>query len=148
MDILKTATEWAKAEAFSTSFFILFGVMFLAAGIGFWQLGKTVLAKAYIIPTLAAGILLLAIGVGLFLSNNSRVRNFPAEYNKDPSAFVQSEIARVEKTMAEYQTIAFRVFPAVIAIAAFLIIFYRQAYLEGYQYHNHCNVSGCFTHRQ
>jgi uncharacterized membrane protein len=123
MDILKTATEWAKAEAFSTSFFILFGVMFLAACVGFWQLGKTVLAKAYIFPTLVAGILLLTIGLGLFISNNSRAKSFPAEYSKDASAFVQSEITRVEKTMEEYQTIAFKVFPAIIAVAALLIIF-------------------------
>ena len=45
MEILKTATDWAKAEVFSTTFFILFGIGFVAASIGFWQLGKTDLAK-------------------------------------------------------------------------------------------------------
>lgn len=51
MDILKLATDWAKAEVFSTSFFIVFAVVFLIASLGFWQLGKTDLARAYIFPT-------------------------------------------------------------------------------------------------
>ena len=29
MDILKASTDWAKAELFSTPFFILFGVLFM-----------------------------------------------------------------------------------------------------------------------
>ncbi len=123
MDILKTALDWAKAEAFSTSFFILFGIMFVAASIGFWQLGKTDIARAYIFPTLVAGILLLTIGTGLFISNNSRMKSFPALYNKDATAFVQSELQRVEKTMDEYQTVALKVFPVIIAVAALMIVF-------------------------
>ena len=65
MELLKLATEWAKAEVFSTRFFILFGLLFIAASFGFLKLGKTDLAKAYIIPMLIAGILLLIIGVHL-----------------------------------------------------------------------------------
>ena len=71
MDILKTATDWAKAEIFSSSFFIVFGALFVAVSIGFWQLGKTDLAKAYVIPTLVAGVLLMIIGLGLFFNNLS-----------------------------------------------------------------------------
>ena len=66
MELLKLATEWAKAEVFSTRFFIFFAILFLIASIGFWQLGKTDLAKAYIYPTLVAGLLLMTIGLGLF----------------------------------------------------------------------------------
>lgn len=62
MDILKMATDWAKGEIFSSAFFIIAGVLFVAASIGFWQLGKTDMAKAYIIPTLVAGALLMIIG--------------------------------------------------------------------------------------
>ncbi|MGP6086327.1 hypothetical protein [Antarctobacter jejuensis] len=65
MDILKTATDWAKAEVFSSSFFILFGAAFLVASFGFWHMGKTDMAKAYVIPTLVAGGLLLILGGGL-----------------------------------------------------------------------------------
>ena len=89
MEILKAATDWAKAEVFSTPFFILFGVLFLLASIGFWQLGKTDMARAYIIPTLVAGTLLLAIGLGLFVSNKSRIASFPNAYNSNAAAFVE-----------------------------------------------------------
>ena len=123
MDILKMATDWAKAEVFSTQFFILFGILFVLATIGFWQLGKTEMAKAFVFPTLVAGILLLIIGVGLFFSNKSRLANFPKAHERDASAFVESEIVRAEKTMAEYQTIVFKIIPLIIVVASLLIIF-------------------------
>lgn len=122
MDILKLATDWAKAEVFSTRFFILFAILFLTASFGFWQLGKTDLAKAYIIPTLVAGLLLLTIGLGLFFTNKSRITQFETAYNKDASAFVASEIARAESTLKEY-TVVFKVVPLIIIVAALLIIF-------------------------
>jgi predicted membrane channel-forming protein YqfA (hemolysin III family) len=99
MEILKIATEWAKAEVFSTRFFILFAILFLIASIGFWQMGKTDLAKAYIIPTLVAGILLLIIGSGLNYTNIQRVKQFEKAFNTDASAFYQSEIERSESTL-------------------------------------------------
>lgn len=123
MEILKAATEWAKAEVFSSMFFILFGVLFVLATIGFWQLGKTDIARAFVFPTLIAGMLLLAVGLGLFFTNKSRLANFPTAYNSDPSAFVQSEITRTEKTMAEYQNIVFKIIPIIIVVAALLIVF-------------------------
>ncbi|GEQ86052.1 hypothetical protein ULMS_15600 [Patiriisocius marinistellae] len=123
MDILKTATDWAKAELFSTPFFILFGLVFISVSIGFWQLGKTDIAKAYIIPTLVAGVMLLIIGLGLFFTNKSRITEFETAYNKDASAFVTAEIARADSTLKEYKTIVFKVIPIIIIVAALLIIF-------------------------
>lgn len=123
MDILRTATDWAKAEVFSTSFFIVFGVVFVLASIGFWQLAKTDMAKAYIIPTLVAGSLLLIIGLGLFFTNKSRITQFETAYNNDATAFVESEVARVESTLKEYQTIVFKAIPFIIVVAALLIVF-------------------------
>jgi hypothetical protein len=123
MDILKTAIDWAKAEVFSTSFFIVFGVIFVLASIGFWQLAKTDMAKAYIIPTLVAGSLLLIIGLGLFFTNKSRITQFETAYNNDATAFAESEIARVESTLKEYQTIVFKAIPFIIVVAALLIVF-------------------------
>ena len=75
---------------FSTRFFILFAIGFLIASVGFWQLGKTDLAKVYIIPTLVAGILLLIIGSGLNHTNIQRVKQFERDFNTDASAFYQS----------------------------------------------------------
>lgn len=123
MDILKAATDWAKAELFSTPFFVLFGIVFMAASFGFWQLGKTEVARAYIVPTLVAGVLLLTIGLGLFFTNKSRITAFENAYNNDAPAFVASEMARAESTLKEYQTIVFKAIPILIIIAALLIIF-------------------------
>ena len=121
MELLKLATEWAKAEIFSTRFFIFFAIGFLIASAGFWQLGKTDLAKAYIIPTLVAGVLLLIIGSGLNYTNIQRVKQFKKDFNTDASAFYQSEIERSEGTLKEY-TIVFKVIPILIIIAALLIL--------------------------
>lgn len=123
MEILKTAIAWAKAEVFSSTFFILFGVLFMLATIGFWQLGKTDMAKAFVFPTLVAGILLLITGLGLFFTNQPRITTFPTAYNDNASAFIKSEIVRAEKSMVEYQTIVFRIVPLMIIVAALLIIF-------------------------
>ncbi|SDX84078.1 hypothetical protein SAMN05444411_11070 [Lutibacter oricola] len=123
MDILKTATNWAKAELFSTPFFILFGIGFVAASIGFWQLGKTDIAKAYIFPTLLAGLLLITIGLGLFFTNKSRIAQFETAHHTNAEAFVKSEIIRADKTLKEYKTIVFKAIPLIIIIAAMFIIF-------------------------
>lgn len=123
MDILKTAIDWAKAELFSTPFFILFGVAFIGASIRFRQLGRTDVAKAYIIPTLVAGVLIIIIGTGLFANNKSRVNNFESQYNKDPDAFVVAEIQRTDDTLKEYQTVVFKIIPLIIIAVALLIIF-------------------------
>ena len=123
MDILKSATDWAKSEIFSTQFFILFGIVFVLASIGFWQLGKSDIAKAYIIPTLVAGVLLMIIGFGLFFTNKSRITQFETAYNSDKVAFVASELERAEATLKEYQNIVFTAIPIIIAICAIVLIF-------------------------
>ncbi|MEL7146844.1 MAG: hypothetical protein AAFO69_10780 [Bacteroidota bacterium] len=123
MDILKIAVEWAKAEVFSARFFILAGVAFLLVTIGFWQLGKTEVAKAFIIPTLVAGLLLLTVGLGIFFTNKSRISSFETDYLKNPTAFVQSEIKRTEKSLGEFRTIVFKVIPFIIVACALLIVF-------------------------
>jgi len=122
MEILKLATEWAKAEVFSTRFFILFALFFFIASSGFWQLGKTELAKAYVIPTLVAGILLLIIGVGLVYANTQRISEFEMAYHEDKKAFIASEFNRIDRTLKEYQTIVFKAIPMIMMIAALLII--------------------------
>ncbi len=125
MDILKAATDWVKAELFSTPFFILFGLLFVLASIGFWQFGKTEMARAYISPTLVAGVLLMIIGFGLFFTNKSRLANFPIAYESDASAFVESELARAKGTLKEYRTIVFTAIPLIIAACAIGIMFFN-----------------------
>ncbi len=122
MEILKVATEWAKAEVFSTRFFILAGFIFVSIGFGFWQLGKTDLARAYIIPFFVAGALLLTIGLGLFYTNKSRISSFAEHHKQDPSAFVESELVRAEGTLKEY-SIVLKVVPMLIIVAALIVMF-------------------------
>ena len=122
MDILKSALEWTRAEIFSSTFFIVFGIVFVVASIGFWQLGKTEMARAFIWPTLVAGVLLLIIGIGLVAVNNSRLSSFATAYETDPTEFVQSEIARTERTIGEYQTVVFKAIPIIIIVAALMIL--------------------------
>ena len=122
MDILKTATDWARAEAFSSAFFMLFGVLFLFSSISLWHFGKTEISKSYIIPTLIVGCLLLVIGGGLFTNNIMRLKKFEHTYSNDKQAFVESELTRTEKTVREYKTVL-KVVPAIIILCALLIIF-------------------------
>jgi sulfite exporter TauE/SafE len=123
MDILKASTDWAKAELLSTPFFVLAGLVFLAISLGFWQVGKTDLAKAYVIPTLVAGTLLVVIGLGLFFTNKSRISQFEKAYEKDPVAFVASELDRASATLTEYKNIVFTGIPIIIVICALLLFF-------------------------
>lgn len=123
MEILKTATDWAKTEVFSTSFFIFFGAIFILASAGFWQYGKTDIAKAYIIPTLVAGVLLLVIGLGLTFTNVSRIAAFETAYQNDHLRFIESEISRAERTLKEYKNIVFTAIPLIIAACALAIAF-------------------------
>lgn len=123
MDILKIATDWAKDELISTSFFILVGIVFVAISFGFWQFGKTELAKAYIIPILVAGIFLMTVGFGLFFTNKGRVVQFEKAYNVSKTEFVQSEIERVEATLKEYKNIVFTAIPIIIVACALILFF-------------------------
>lgn len=123
MDILNASTDWAKAELFSTPFFVLFGLAFIAAGVGFWQLGTTDIARAYIIPTVVAGGLLTIIGLGLFYTNKARIPQFEKAYQEDPVAFVATEIERAESTVKEYKNVVFTAIPLIIAGCALVLVF-------------------------
>lgn len=123
MEILKISIDWAKDEVFSSKFFILFGILFLLAAIGYWQLGKTTTAKAFVLPLFVTGLLILAGGVGLFITNKKRVTSFETYYKADPKAFVKSEIIRTKKSLNDYKTIIFKIIPLIIILAALIIIF-------------------------
>lgn len=123
MDILTAAIDWAKAELVSTPFFILFGILFIVASWWFWQRWKTDLARAYIVPTLVAWILLTIIGCGLFFTNKMRVSQFQTAYHADEGSFLSAEIERTESTLKEYTNVVFTAIPIIIAICAIVIAF-------------------------
>jgi hypothetical protein len=91
----KIGNRVGKSGSIFNPFFILFALLFLIASVGFWQLGKTDLARAYIIPTLVAGLLLMIIGVGLVYTNTNRVTEFETAYHQDATAFIASEFDRI-----------------------------------------------------
>ena len=124
MDILKIATDWAKAELVSTSFFMLVGIIFLMISFGFWQIGRTDLARAYVIPVLVAGIFLMTVGVGLFYTNKSRISQFKTDFKNNHITFVQSELDRVDRTIKEYKTVVFTAIPLIILVCALMIFIF------------------------
>ena len=126
MELLKLASACAKAEVFSSKFFILFGVLFLLSSYGFWQLGKTDLAKAFISPLCICGILLLLIGGGLTYTNLSREKEFPVAYEEDAAVFLQMEIARADKTIKEFELVVLTIIPAIIAVLSLVFIFFEN----------------------
>lgn len=121
MDILKASTEWAKAELLSNGVFILAGVLFVAVSFSVSQMGKTDMARAFVIPTLVAGVLLLVLGGGLFYGTWKSLAGFEAAFAQEPSAFVSAEIERVDSTLAQYAVAAFKVMPAIILVCAALL---------------------------
>lgn len=123
MEIIKAATEWAKAEIISSIFFMLFGLIYILVSVGLWKLGSTTLAKALILPLLIAGGLLLSAGVSFYLSNKSKLNNFETEFKADSSSVIKAEILRTESTMKTYKNVALKVFPAIIILAILISFF-------------------------
>ena len=122
MEIIKLSTEWAKAEVFSAKMVGVLSLLVFMAALGFWQLGKTPMAKAFPWPLLVAGLLLLAVAAGLYFANKPRIVQFEAAFKNDSAAFVQNEIARTEKSKHDL-ALVFKVLPAIIIAAALFILF-------------------------
>lgn len=123
MEIIKAASDWAKAEIVSSMFFMLFGLIYLLASFGLWQWGNAPLAKALVIPMLIAGGLLLSAGGSFYFSNKSRLANFETSYKANPATFIASEVERTAQTVKTYENVALKVFPGIIAVAALLLFF-------------------------
>jgi len=122
MDILKLSIDWAKAEVFSSKISLLLSLLLFLVALGFWQLGKTAMAKAFVWPILVAGVLLVAVAAGLYFSNKPRITQFETAYNTDAKAFVQTETERTAKSQNNL-ALVFKVLPLIIVAAALLIVF-------------------------
>ncbi|MDB5150158.1 MAG: hypothetical protein JWQ57_4178 [Mucilaginibacter sp.] len=122
MDILKLSTDWVKAEVFSAKITLLLSLLFFLTALGFWQLGKTAMAKAFVWPMLVAGILIAAVSAGLYFANKSRATQFKKAFNTDAKAFIQMETTRTAKSQNEL-TLVFKALPIVIIAAALLVMF-------------------------
>ena len=127
MDVIKTSTDWARAELFSAKVIWLFSVIVILSAAAFNYWGRTLTAKAFVIPLVVAGIFLVSVGIGLYSANKPRIRQFEKEFSIDPKEFVLKEIQRTTKSQREL-ALVFKILPAIIAVAAFIIIFYPAPY--------------------
>jgi len=122
MDVLKLSTDWAKAEVFSAKISLLLSLLFFLAALGFWQLGRTAMAKAFVWPILVAGVLIVAVSAGLYFANKPRVTQFETAYYTDAKAFVRTETERTAKSQNDF-VLVFKALPLIIIAAALLIMF-------------------------
>jgi len=122
MDILKVSTDWAKAEVFSARIVLLLGLLMVLVALGFWQLGKSAMAKDFVWPMLVAGVLLFAVSAGLYFANQPRIARFEAAYAAGAKSFVQAEIERTGKSQNDF-VVVFRVLPLIVIAGALLIMF-------------------------
>jgi len=122
MEIIKLSTDWAKAEVFSAKMVGLLSLVVFLVALGFWQLGKTPMAKSFVWPLFVAGLLLVAVSAGLYFANEPRIAQFETAYKKDTASFIQSEITRTAKSKHDV-ALVFKVLPAIIVAAALLIMF-------------------------
>ena len=130
MEVIKAATEWAKAEIISSFFFMIIGLSYILGSLGLWKFSSTPLIKALFVPLLIAGGLLLSAGISFYLSSKSKLNNFEAEYKADTSSVIKSEIERTASTMKTYKNVALKVFPAIILIAVLITLFVSSATIK------------------
>src|SRR5260221_1192371 len=122
MEIIKISSDWAKAEVVSAKMAGIVRLLVLLAALGFWQWGKTPMAKSFVWPLLVAGLLLVAVSAGLYFANKPRIAQFEAAYTNDATSFIQNEIIRTAKSKHDL-ALVFKVLPAIIIAAALLIMF-------------------------
>ncbi|MBB6498863.1 hypothetical protein [Pedobacter cryoconitis] len=127
MDILKLSTDWAKAELFSAKMVWLFSLIVLLCALGFAYWGKTAMAKAFVIPLIVSGLLLISIGIGLYAANKPRISQFERDYKTDASGFVKHEISRTTKSENELKLV-FKILPAIIIVAAIFLMLFPSPY--------------------
>ncbi|MGH1517031.1 hypothetical protein [Chryseobacterium sp. JK1] len=126
MDILKISTEWARAELLSAKIVGLFSIITILSSAGFAIWGKSITARAFIIPMIISGIFLAVVGVGLYAANKPRIEQFTKLYKIDSTKFTQNEIARTAKSQADFKTV-FKVLPAIVIVAAIIFMFSASA---------------------
>lgn len=125
MDILKLSQDWARAELFSAKMAWLFSVIVLITAIGFSYWGKTAMAKAFVIPLIVSAVLLVAIGAGLYFSNQPRIERFEKEYKSNAQEFIQKEIERTAKSENDFKVV-FKVLPLIIVVAVGCLLFFSS----------------------
>lgn len=75
--------------------------LLLLAG-GLWRIVATPLGQALVIPSALVALLFLSVGIFGVLSTPTKIAQYSASYEQDPSGFVQAEHDRVNGFEAIY----------------------------------------------
>ncbi|MBP3227749.1 MAG: hypothetical protein J6M53_03070 [Bacteroidaceae bacterium] len=127
MDILNYSLDWARGEVFSDKIIALISVFVLACAAGFYFLGRTQMARAYWLPLCVSGVLLLVVAGGLFAANHPRIASFERQYNENPAAFVEAELARTATSEHDLNLIVYTVLPIAVIVCAALVIGFKES---------------------
>ncbi|MDO4879817.1 MAG: hypothetical protein Q3983_00915 [Capnocytophaga sp.] len=126
MEIFSYTQNWLRGELFEGKLVLAFAVCTALLGVVFWKFGTAPTAKALLIPLLVVGAIYVAVGTTLITSNPKHHATFEAQYKEDPTAFAQSEKARVEGF--QYQYVISKVVATVCFIATLLIFWFSKSY--------------------
>lgn len=129
MEIIKMSTDWARAEIFSAKVVWIFSIITIVSAVGFYYLGKTAMAKAFVIPLAIIGFLIAIIGTGLYAANKPRVTQFEESYKTDSVAFIQKEIERTSKSNGDF-VLVFKVLPILMIVGAAMLLLGKSPYWQ------------------
>lgn len=129
MEIIKMSTDWARAEIFSAKVVWMFSITTIVSAVGFYYLGKTAMAKAFVIPLAITGFLIAIIGTGLYAANKPRVTQFEESCKSDSAAFIQKEIERTSKSNGDF-VLVFKVLPILMIVGAAMLLLGKSPYWQ------------------
>ena len=121
MEFIQHTLNWTKGEILEASIMTAVGLIILTGGILFWMYGNTPNAKAMAWPLIVIALLPLAAGPWGIYTNRQRAVEYQAQWEVNPTEFVQSEKARVEGFEAIFKI----TFPsALILVIAGAVMYY------------------------
>lgn len=88
--------DWYNGEIFESKFILGFGLTLIISSFLFYFFGNAPTTKALIVPLIIIGLILFAIGANMIYSNGKKIIKIEQIYKQDKTAFVESEIKRVE----------------------------------------------------
>lgn len=120
MNFYQYTQNWLKGELFEGTIILISGIILVIVALLLWKFGSTPNAKSLILPILVVG-LLFSLGIGsMMISNQKRIAQFEEAYQKDPTAFIQSEKQRVDDFQVLYKySVAFAAISFLLTIIAF-----------------------------
>lgn len=94
---------WIKGELLEASWVLLFAAVTLLLAASFWKWGHTAGARALVLPFVLVGLVYCGVGSSLKISNNARLKEYPARYEANPVQFAKAEKERIESFQYQYK---------------------------------------------